>query len=169
MQKYTPKLNTLRLIWMSMLSSLVIYGVVLHLIEMTPQQDGELIATLMGAIAFGMVPVVMVLRKMTMGAIALGTPDVPPGRMTVEPSETEAAISKAMAKYQTGSIVGFAASEAIGVYGFVAAFMTADPKFALPFLAGSALMILIQYPKATGVLAVVPADIRAHAERRLAL
>jgi len=165
-QGTTPKLMTLRIIFLSMLMTPIIFGVVLQVTPMDPQ-PGQQLASVMGLLAVASIPLVLVLRKMTMGDFALTQPDLPPGRMEVDPGEVEAALSSAMARYQTGCIVGFAVAESVGIYGFAGAFLTGNPTYALPFLAGSMALIGVQFPRAAGVLSLVPQDMRAHVERAL--
>jgi len=166
-QSVPPNLMTMRIIFLSMLVTPVIFGLVLFITPLEAQPGQEQLAGLMPVLALGSVFMMPVLRKVLMGDIALTSPDIPPGRMEVDPSETAAVIKTALARYQTGSIVGFAVAESVGIYGFVAAFMTGNAGYALPFLAGSMALIAVQFPRAAGVISLIPLDMRAHAEKSL--
>ncbi len=157
-------LRTPRIVWAAILGSTVMYFGVLVLLS--GQWQGEappvdpVLPLVLGGMSVVVAALVPVMRRAVMGTVALVAP--PPGGMHAEVAEDalEDEISEALRRYQTGTIVGMALSEAVVLFGFVLAFLTQDPLAYVPgWLVGLVLMG-IQVPRSGGLDALLPPAVR---------
>lgn len=162
----SPNLQTLRIINVAiMLTPLVLFAV-LQVMPLAPSGDQQVVMILK-LLALAQIPMILVLRKVVMGGVALGGADVPPGASQADEAVLDDAIRQARSKYFTGTIVGSAVAESIALFGFVAGFISGDAGAALPFLAGGMVLIAVQHPREQSMLSLVDAPLRALAQRRL--
>ena len=149
----SQKLNTLRLISLSLMTSIVVYGVIMVMVAPAePAVQGEqvqLYLAVFAVVSMGTAVAIPLIRRLMMGNAALAGDDPTaiirdePADETILPGE----IAHAAAKYQTGTIVGMALAESIALYGLVFAFMTGRVDFGAVFLLVGLCLQAIQFPR----------------------
>ena len=129
------------ILWGSLVTSLIVYlgialaGVGLQSGEPSASGSWQLLAAILGVLAGGVAVGTFVLRS------ALLTRPVRAG--VVDPSTPAGA-----QRIQTAYIVVWVLSEAVGIWGLVLWLLSASWSLFLPFLAGSALLLLLHAPRA---------------------
>ncbi len=158
MSNQSPNLMQLRIICFAMLTSAFVYvGVVFFLLAAPdPEQvpNTTLLIPMAGMAGLSVV-VLPMLRKMLLGTLALPFLS---GEAGATPQWTPAVEQAALARYMTGSIVGYAVAESVAIFGLVASFLAQDPLLVVPFAATSALLIGVQFPSEAGLRAVAAAN-----------
>lgn len=158
-----PLLN-LRIIAAALFGSTVIYFVVLMLMAdqwADEAVDVGVMPVVLGLVSVSIMGMIPVMRKVTMGTLAIGTPPPSRSRDRVSKDALDEALRKANARYLVGTIVGSALAESIAIFGFVLAVLTQDPMAYLPgWFVGGALM-LIQFPTQGGLLFLLSDEERA--------
>ena len=169
MKSMNQRLMMPRIITGAIMMSVLIYGVVLMSISQEwtePPDDQGILPTALTAISIGMLPMIAVLRKVSLGSLALIAPPV--ARSTEEVSEAalDAALSKATGRYTTGTIIGLALSESIAIYGFMIAFLTHELAAYVPNALIALTMMAVQFPREAGLLNLLGEPERAALARR---
>jgi len=131
---------TLWILWGSMLMSLVVYGVMPILLTEPLEGFGAETATTLAPIlvmlGLGLAVASFVLRKLLLDRpLAAGTldPDTPEGAQRI----------------QTGFIVAWVLSEAVGIFGLVLWFLGRDTSLLYGFLAAGAVLLALHAPLAS--------------------
>lgn len=158
MSSETPSLMQLRIICFAMLVSVFVYVGVVFFLFASPdpgQVPNTSLLIPMAGMAGLSVVALPVLRKMLLGTIAL---PFLAGEAGAAPQWTPEVEKAALAKYVTGSIVGFAVAESVAIYGLVASFLAQDPLLVVPFAVTSVLLIGVQFPSEEGMRAVAAAN-----------
>jgi hypothetical protein len=163
-----PSITSLKIIHLSMLASVGVYGVVAFVAPLQGSSDNTQVAQILGLLAFGQIAMIPVLRKLVMGTFALTPADMSaPISSAQEVDSAELLWRQALGRYTTGSIVGFAVAESIGIFGLVITFLTGNPEACLPFLVGSAALIGVQMPRESIALNLVSPQHRLAVQRYL--
>lgn len=113
------------------------------------------------AVALIEIPVLLFVRRMMMGGLALGGPD----EMAIsraEPAplpEATSALEHAARRYYTGTVVGLSLGVSIAIYGVVLAVLYQQVMLSLPFVAVALVVNGVQMPRWSAVLSVVPPEV----------
>lgn len=157
------RLRMLRILWLAFLATPGVLGGVL-LTAMPGTAEGDpLVALALGSVGIALVPGVFVLRFLMMGpSLGLIVPRDLRAGDGVDDDELTGAVRSAAARYQTGSVVGFAMAEAVVIMGFVATWTSGDLRWFLGGAVAYGLLHLVQLPRRAGVLALLePAEVKA--------
>ena len=169
MPSVSKHLLPLRIIAAALMVSVMIYGAVVMNLQQAwtePPPDPGILPTALTGLSIAMIPVVLVMRKTLLGSLALVAPPLARSAEPLPEETIQAALKKAMMRYRTGTIVAFALTESIAVYGLVAAFVTQDAMAFLPNAAVALLMMAIQFPRSAGLLSLLEPEVRASLQSR---
>ena len=145
----------LRLMWAAFLGTLPIYGVAVVLAA--PAGGGDpMLPFLLAAVALVEVTMLGVLRFIQLGpGLGLFAREDLRAEATGDDAAW-AALSVAETRFQTGTIVAFALTEAIAILGFVSSFLSGQVAWYVGHAALAGLLLLAQLPTRSGLLGVVP-------------
>lgn len=145
--------NQLRMVWLGLCSSIIVFGVVLVVLEREPSPDSELLPLVFAGVAVGVAVAVFVVRRVFFGP-SLGLLPVrdPPSSDRLSLDEAKRALSAHLQRGQVGSIIGFALSEAVALFGFVSSFLTGEIAWFLGHAVFALLLMLVQFPRIGGIL-----------------
>jgi hypothetical protein len=147
---------------MAMIVSMFVYLGVLYVL-VDPTEAGEvddILLMALSVVALGSLAAIPIMRKIMMGGLGLSSGGAPFRPVDPAPLEqAEAAYAEALAKYHKATITGLALAESIALYGFVAAFLSHDPKLSLPFMLLGVAVAALQFPREDGVRSLLtPAE-----------
>ena len=164
-ESIAASLMTLRMLWGSFLVSLCVFGVVLFVATPGSDADPMMLYALSG-VALMEVPMVFGIRFMQMGpSMGLLTPN--DLRENGVSEDVEEALLTARVKYQTGSLLGFAVSESVALMGFVCSFLSAQPLWYAVWASVAVVLLIIQFPRTEGILAIMDAPDRKRTRQLL--
>lgn len=137
------RLASARVVWASLCSAHVMFGVVLQVAAPAPQDGAPvLIFPVMALLlALGVAP----LRWLLMGGVGVPTGAV---GQAAGPSDAQ------WLRYQNGTIVGLALAEAVSLMGFVHAWLTGAPTTYVPYAVLGLVLSLVQVPTLGGAASI---------------
>lgn len=141
------KLKTLKIIAGSLMFSGLIYSGCLFIISGEPREVSVGISLSMFAAAMGSMAGAIVIRHVLMGSFALLPRQHRETTSPLSPDETREAVQNAVGRYMTGTIVSMALAESVILFGFVLAYLTAEPLRIVPFLLAGELLMLVVFPR----------------------
>ena len=92
-----------------------------------------------------------IVRRVMRGSATLGPSSITHGLDPLDADETSKELGLALGIVFKCTIIGFAMSESVVIYGFMVAFLFADPLYSLPFAAVGWLAMMLQWPRASMV------------------
>ncbi|MBW2359682.1 MAG: hypothetical protein JRG84_02155 [Deltaproteobacteria bacterium] len=132
---------TLWVIWGTLLASVALYAA-LPLVVAPPgegmERGAEALQLGLGLVSIASAAASFVLKRILVLA--------PIARHAIDPCTPAGA-----QRIQTGYIFAWMLAESIGIYGLVLYFLTTDARTMLPFVAGSALLMLLHAPRAAAI------------------
>ncbi len=157
-----------RILWLSMLTSIVFYGGILFSGAVPPPPETPAIPlpmllaiALSCAVASFLVPVFLhrsALAKVEFEVDELPLQEAPTGYRTAGTSYRRLSPSvydSAMRLYSAPFIVSLALSEAVALFGFIGAYTGQPIPYCLPFLGVGALLIAVRFPTWRAALAPI--------------
>ena len=171
-----PSLLTHRIIWGALLASTCIYAFVLFSLHQgewaaaDPPPPSDL-PTILAGMGLVTAPLVFVVRRKTLGSVALGPPDVTNETEVASDEALDRALQTALSKYTTATVIGLAFADTAAVFGLVGAFQAQDPTLFLPGWVLAALLMAVQFPRWQGLAHLLTPPERAalYAREGLAL
>jgi hypothetical protein len=158
------KLRSCRMIFAGMFLPLVGLGVALAMVE--PPDDGDAsLAGMLMSIALLDVGLVFFLRFLTLGPSMGLFAGLSRQDMTIEPQGVDAFIQGVIERYLKISVVGGAVAVSVGLFGWVAAFLSGNMAFYLVMSVLAAFLLALQFPRWSGILAMLPPSVREQAEQ----
>lgn len=171
-----PSLLTLRIIWGALLASTCVWPFVLFSLQQgewataDPPPPSDLPTTLAG---LGLVtaPLIFVVRRKTLGSVALGPPDATNETEVASDEALDRALQAALSKYTTATVIGHAFAESAAVNGLMGASKAQDPTLFVPGWVLAALLMAVQFPRWQGLAHLLTPPERAalYAREELAL
>jgi hypothetical protein len=132
----------LTIIWAALLGSLLAYGFIVFQISngQQPKDLDPVFVYALGGVAVGTMVIIPFLRSKLL----------PPMKEASSLNETvpeDPQVAKAVARVYSASIVSWAMSESIAIYGLLLAFLSFQPKFFFVFAGGSVANFVIYRPR----------------------
>lgn len=128
---------TNRILWWSLMASLLVYVVVAHVASPAAEPDAPIlvIAIALSVVAFGTGLATLLVRRIALaGPIARG--------------ELDPGTPEGQTRAFTIFILNLALSESIGIYGLVLAFLSGEAAWSIPFAAAALVLIVVHRPMA---------------------
>ncbi len=164
-QNQAPSFATLRIIWGAILSSTVMFLVVLGVIDRPDELENAMLLPIFGfvaastavsAVAFPefLLRQTLTAKKGEIPTTEVPDPTAPPGfgKQHRVPSNPEAAHRSVLAAYSTKTILGCALSEAVCIFGFVLGFLGVSLPWVLPFFVVGWLAMGYNFPSEAKML-----------------
>ncbi|TVQ89226.1 MAG: hypothetical protein EA397_15745 [Deltaproteobacteria bacterium] len=149
-----------RVVWLAMTSSVLVLGVVLHVVlsGQGPDAVPRDLPLIILILPFLMTPVLLVaigvVRRTYIGpGLGLWTVRedlLPPLQGSDDPLK---AARSAIARANTGFLLSIALTEAIALFGFISSFISRDPSRFYPAAAIALVLMAVQFPRPIGLLA----------------
>ena len=148
------ELGKTRVVWAALCGAVVLFGVVLAIVPPFDEPSAELVPfVLLSGIALA--PVAFVARRAILGpTLGLWSPPEAPGAEPLVGEALDAAVREASDRYRRGTIIGCALGEVIAMHGLMASLLSANPSWYLGMLAVAAPVMLVQMPRAAGLIGV---------------
>ena len=149
----TALLGKLRLIWLAMCGSVIIFGVVLSIVEPRSGGDVELVPFVLLAAAIGVTVAVFVVRRIFFGpSLGLFLVREPHDPEPLSSDDAQRALIQQLARFQTGFLVALALSESVALFGFISSFLSNDLGWYLVHATFALLLMVVQFPRRPGLL-----------------
>lgn len=135
---------TNRVLWWTLVVSLLVYAVVAHVASPEPSPDRQ-----------ALVPVLLGIFTLMSLGFGVGTL-VYRRRALVEPIQSgrlDPGTPEGLARAFTPFVLNLVLSESVGLYGLVLAFISGQPGYALPFILAALVLMFLHRPTARDLVA----------------
>jgi len=128
---------TNRILWWSLVVSLLIYVVVAHVASVRPRSDAPIseLSIVFAVLSVGVGIGTLVYRRHALAG--------PIQRGELDPTSTEGRV-RAFQPFMLNLVL----SESVGIYGLVLAFLSGEGALSIPFVAGALVLMLLHRPTA---------------------
>jgi F0F1-type ATP synthase membrane subunit c/vacuolar-type H+-ATPase subunit K len=155
MVELQQKMMRLRLLGLMFSTTPIVFvGVSFAVAPLQPAPEAgslDMMLPVFSVVALMTLVAIPIVRRMLRGSATLGPAGITHGLTPLEAAETSKEMELALEVVSKCTMIGFAMSESVVIYGFMVAFLFADPLYSLPFAAVGWLAMALQWPRASMV------------------